>query len=748
MISKALSATLGFAVREAKKRRHEYVSVEHILFAILYDPSGIEIIENCGGSVENLLSNIEGFFEEKIDKIPEGGEYVLQQTIGFQRVIQRAVSHARSADKPEVLVSDILASIFLEKDSHAEYFLSSEGVARLDVLNYIAHKIPKASYEEREETPDQPARPGTEERQRKGDPLEMFTTDLVKTARQGKLDPLIGRETEIERTMQVLCRRRKNNPVFVGDPGVGKTALAEGLAQKIARGDVPEPLKDVHIYALDLGGMLAGTKFRGDFEQRLKGVIAELRRRPNSVLFIDEIHTIVGAGATSSGSMDASNILKPVLTSGEIRCIGSSTYEEYKNHFEKDRALSRRFEKIEIPEPPVAESILILKGLRSRYEAHHGIEYTDAALKAAVELSAKFLNDRYLPDKAIDVMDEAGARVRLSGSHQRKKINPADMEKIVAKMARIPTQSVSTSDRSKLEDLEARLREVVFGQDGAIGSLVTSIKRSRAGLGIPGKPIGCFLFTGPTGVGKTEVARQVALTLGVEFIRFDMSEYMEKHAVARLIGAPPGYIGFDQGGLMTDSIRKHPHSVLLLDEIEKAHPDLFNILLQVMDHATLTDNSGKKADFRNVILMMTSNAGTREMSAQSIGFGDTYRDTPGKGKKAVEQMFSPEFRNRLDDVIGFNALSPAIMEMVVDKFMKELNSQLSVKKVRLAYTAAVRGWLAKKGHDPRYGARPLARVIQTEIKNGLSDAILFGSLQKGGEVALDLADDKITFRFD
>ena len=746
MISKELSATLGFAVREAKKRRHEYVSVEHILFAVLYDPYGIEIVENCGGSVENLLKSLEGFFAEKIEKIPEGSEYVLQQTIGFQRVIQRAVSHARSADKAEVSVSDILASIFMEKDSHAEYFLSAEGVTRLDVLNYISHRISKSAPEEKQE----PAGPrtGGDERRRKNDPLEMFTTDLVKLARQNKLDPLIGREAEIERTMQVLCRRRKNNPVFVGDPGVGKTALAEGLAQRIASGEVPTLLKDVSIYALDLGGMLAGTKFRGDFEQRLKGVIAELKRRPNSILFIDEIHTIVGAGATSSGSMDASNILKPVLTSGEIRCIGSSTYEEFKNHFEKDRALSRRFEKIEIPEPPVAESIQILKGLRSRYEEHHGIEYADAALKAAVELSSKYLNDRFLPDKAIDVMDEAGAYVRLTGSAQRKKINPADIEKIVAKMARIPTQSVSTSDRSKLEHLEEQLKGVVFGQEDAIATLATAIKRSRAGLGVPGKPIGCFLFTGPTGVGKTEVARQVSLILGVEFIRFDMSEYMEKHAVARLIGAPPGYIGFDQGGLLTDAVRKHPHSVLLMDEIEKAHPDLFNILLQVMDHATLTDNTGKKADFRNVILMMTSNAGTREMSTQSIGFGDGARDTVSKGRKAVEQMFSPEFRNRLDDIIGFNALTPPIMEMVVDKFMRELNAQLAVKKVRLSYTPAVRTWLAGKGHDPRYGARPLARVIQTEIKNRLSDAILFGSLQRGGEVALDLAEDRLSFRFD
>ena len=746
MINKQLSATLGFAVKEAKRRRHEYVSIEHILFAILNDSTGIEIVENCGGDVDNLLDSLENFFEEKIERIPEGDDYVLQQTIGFQRVIQRAVNHARSAEKQEVAVADVLASIFLEKDSHAEYFLRHEGVTRLDVLNYISHSVSKDPF-----TDDSAGllRPGKEERDRrkKANPLELFTLNLINLAAEGKLDPLIGRETELERTMQVLCRRRKNNPVFVGDPGVGKTAMAEGLAQKIQKGEVPDLLEDMEIFSLDLGGLLAGTKFRGDFEQRLKGVIAELQKKPKAILFIDEIHTIVGAGATSSGSMDASNILKPVLASGEIRCIGSSTFEEFKNHFEKDRALSRRFEKIEIMEPPVSESIKILKGLRSRYEEHHGIVYTDAALKAAAELSTKYLRDRFLPDKAIDVIDEAGAFIRLSGSTRRKKINPADIEKIIAKMARVPTQSVSTSDRTKLETLEEGLKKVVFGQDDAISALVTSIKRSRAGLGSPERPVGCFLFAGPTGVGKTEVSLQVARILGVEFMRFDMSEYMEKHAVARLIGAPPGYIGFDQGGLLTDGIRKHPHSVLLMDEIEKAHPDLFNILLQVMDHATLTDNNGRKADFRNVILMMTSNAGSREMSAANIGFGQTHKDAQSKGKKAIEKLFSPEFRNRLDEIITFNALDLDIMELIVDKFIAELNQQLSIKKVALTISPAVRTWLAKKGHDPTYGARPLARVMQTEIKDKLSDAILFGELQNGGLVSLDLTGDELTFNY-
>lgn len=744
MISKELSATLGFAVREAKKRRHEYVSIEHVLYAILHDNAGIEIIESCGGDINSLKSMIEIFFNEKMEIIPEGSEYVLQQTIGFQRVIQRAVNHVRSAEKSEVAVSDVLASIFLEKDSHAAYFLNDQGITRLDVLNYISHEMPSRPVQEEQGgfTKSEP-----EKKKKQENPLEMYTVDMIQQASEGRLDPLIGREWELERTMQVLCRRRKNNPVLIGDPGVGKTALAEGLAQKIWSNEVPDLLKEMRIYSLDLGGMLAGSKFRGDFEQRLKGVIIELKKRKNAILFIDEIHTIVGAGATSGGSLDASNILKPVLSTGELRCIGSTTFEEYKNHFEKDRALSRRFEKIELPEPPVSESIKILKGLRSRYEEHHGIAYTDPAIKAACELSAKYLNDRYLPDKAIDVIDEAGAFIRLTGSQRRTKIHPSDIEKIVAKMARIPTVSVSTPDKEKLETLDISIKGMVYGQDDAINALVTAIKRSRAGLGTPDKPVGSFLFTGPTGVGKTEVTRQLALNLGIEFIRFDMSEYMEKHAVARLIGAPPGYIGFDQGGLLTDGIRKHPYSVLLLDEIEKAHPDLFNILLQVLDHATLTDNNGKKADFRNVIIIMTSNAGSREMSSNTIGFGDSKNDRTGKGKKAIERYFSPEFRNRIDAIITFNSLTLEIMKMVVDKFMAELSQQLSLKKVRIKYSDNCRTWMAERGYDPQYGARPLARLLQLEIKDILADEILFGRLDKGGNVNIDVKNNKLKFEY-
>ena len=744
MINKELSVTLGFAVREAKKRRHEYVCIEHVLYAILHDSAGVDIIENSSGNIETLKHRLEMFFEEQLDQIPEGKEYVLQQTVGFQRVIQRAVNHARAAEKQEVTIGDILVAIFQEKDSHATYYMSQEGVTRLDILNYISHGMSDEPYRQ---IPGGFFKTEKGEKKKKSDPLEMFTIELVERAALGKLDPLIGRELELERTLQVLCRRRKNNPVFVGDPGVGKTAMSEGLAQNIQRGAVPDFLKDFRIYSLDLGGLLAGTKFRGDFEKRLKGVITALQKKKDAILFIDEIHTIVGAGATSGGSMDASNILKPALATGDLRCIGSTTYEEYKNHFEKDRALSRRFEKIEIPEPPISESIKILKGLRSYYEDYHGIVYTDAALKAAVELSSKHLNDRYLPDKAIDVIDEAGAFVRLSGATNRKKIHPSDIEKIVAKIAKIPNRSVSTSDKIKLEVLEEELKQVVFGQGTAIQSLVTAIKRSRAGLGAPERPIGSFLFTGPTGVGKTEVARQIARILGIEFIRYDMSEYMEKHAVARLIGAPPGYIGFDQGGLLTDAIRKHPYSVLLLDEIEKAHIDLYSILLQVLDHATLTDNTGKKADFRNVMIMMTSNAGAREMSSQTIGFREAENETESKGRKAIERFFSPEFRNRLDAIVSFNSLTVKIMEKVVDKFMAELQTQLSIKRVAIALSPSARTWLAKRGHDPKFGARPLDRLIQTKIKDTLSDEILFGRLAKGGSVFVDVKEDELAFDY-
>jgi ATP-dependent Clp protease ATP-binding subunit ClpA len=740
MISKQLNQALGFALREARHRRHEYVSVEHLLFAILHDSYGVEIIEACGGNVNRLVESLEMFFQEHIRSVSLQDAYTIRQTVGFQRVIQRAVEHVKSAEKSEVDVSDILASIFLEKDSYAAYFLSEAGITRLAVLSYISHEAPRPPFT------DRPVE-GEGAKTKTTDPLALFTVNLNEKAASGKIDPLIHREAEIERTIQVLCRRRKNNPIYVGDPGVGKTAMAEGLALKIFEGGVPEPIRGVTIYALDMGGLLAGTKFRGEFEQRLKGVIDALKKRKNPILFIDEIHTVVGAGATSGGSLDASNILKPALASGEFRCIGSTTYEEYKNHFQKDRALARRFEKIEIHEPSVPETVLILKGLKSQYESHHGIQYTDAALKAAAELSAKHINDRYLPDKAIDVIDEAGAYVRLCGQPSRKRIHPSDIEKIVAKMARIPAMRVSSSDKQRLETLDSGLKQVVFGQDSAIEAIVTAIKRSRAGLSAPNRPVGSFLFTGPTGVGKTEVARQVAQLLGIHFSRYDMSEYMEKHAVARLIGAPPGYIGFDQGGMLTDDIRKHPHCVLLFDEIEKAHPDLFNILLQVLDYATLTDNNGKKADFRNVIIIMTSNAGSREMAAASIGFGIPTASAEDKSKKAVENAFSPEFRNRLDAIVHFSSLTRPIMEQIVDKFIAELNGQLAAKRVELVLSPEARTWLATQGHDAQYGARPLSRLIQTRIKDVLSDAILFGKLQNGGRVTLKIQDDAPVFEY-
>ncbi|MCD6584559.1 MAG: ATP-dependent Clp protease ATP-binding subunit ClpA [Desulfobacteraceae bacterium] len=745
MISKGLSAILSTAVKEARKRRHEYVCIEHILYAIVHDTGGIVLIESCGGDVQNIQNELENFFNKKLDRVPDDQEYVLQQTMRFQRVIQRAVNHVRSAEKETVYIGDLLASMLEEKKSHASYFMAAEGITRLDVLNVISHGTREELYKE-----DPPAGVIAKQKVKKAktDPLEAFTIDLVERAISGKLDPLIGRESEMQRIIQVLCRRRKNNPVFVGDAGVGKTAMAEGLAQKIAENEIPDMLADARIYSLDLGALLAGTKYRGDFEQRLKSIITSLQTKKNAILFIDEIHTIIGAGATSSGSMDASNILKPSLLTGDLRCIGSTTYEEFKNFFDKDRAFSRRFEKIEIAEPSVFDTVRILKGLKVYYEDHHKIKYTDKALVAAAELSAKHINDRFLPDKAIDVIDEAGVLLRLSTSRTRKRVQPSDVEKVVSTIAKIPTQSVSTSDRSNLEFLTDRLKEKIFGQDEAIGSLVTAIKRSRAGLSAPERPIGSFLFTGPTGVGKTEVARQISKLLGVQFLRYDMSEYMEKHSVARLIGAPPGYIGFDQGGLLTDQIRKHPYSVLLLDEIEKAHMDLYSILLQVMDHASLTDNNGKASDFRNIILIMTSNAGAREMVSTNIGFGgDSAIDPATKGKKAVNEFFSPEFRNRLDDIITFKSLNLKIMERVVDKFINDFAPQLTVKKISLKLSNPARQWLAEKGFDPHFGARPLDRLIQKEIKDVLTDQILFGRLTKGGGVYVKVKDNQLMFNY-
>jgi ATP-dependent Clp protease ATP-binding subunit ClpA len=742
MINKEFEKTIEAVIREAKAKNHEYLTVEHILFAVLHDDWGIDIIKGCGGDVKRLRSSVEKYFNEHVPKFKEGSEVFPQPTAGFQKVFQRALLHAGSAEKEETDAGDILASIFGEEESHAVFFLESEGIKRLDVLDFISHGVVD-DREDGEDSEDSDVSQSEEPRTAR-DPLKTYAVNLNEKASKGDIDPLIGRRHEIDRTIQVLCRRRKNNIILVGEPGVGKTAVVEGLALKIHEGAVPELLKKAQIFALDMGALLAGTRYRGDFEARLKSTIGRLEKMPDAVLFIDEIHTVVGAGATSGGSMDASNILKPVLNSGRVRCIGASTYEEYRNYFEKDKALSRRFQKIEIQEPSVAETVTILKGLKLYYETFHGVRFTEGALKAAAELSAKYINDRFLPDKAIDVIDEAGALMKLSVSPGAKKtIGPREIENVVARIAKIPAQTVSSSDMEKLRHLEEELKNVVFGQEEAIHSLTTAIKRARAGLGNPERPIGSFLFTGPTGVGKTEVSRQMAAVLGIKFIRFDMSEYMEKHTVARLIGAPPGYVGFDQGGLLTDAIRKNPYSVLLLDEIEKAHPDIFNVLLQVMDYATLTDNNGKKADFRNVILIMTSNAGARDMNKNMVGFGDRSAEAGSKGKEAVEKLFNPEFRNRLDAVIGFSPLTTTIMEQIVEKFVAELSRQLKEKKVSITLSDVGRQWLASKGYDPKYGARPLARLLQVEIKDPLSEEVLFGGLRNGGRVVVKVKAGKL-----
>jgi ATP-dependent Clp protease ATP-binding subunit ClpA len=745
MISKELEGTLNTALKEAKSRRHEYVCLEHLLYALLQDKDASGAIINCGGDIDRLRKGLEEFFQTHLEILPGGSDHQPQQTLSFHRVLQRAVIHAQSAEKKEINGGNLLIAMFREPDSYAVYLLQEQGITRFDLVNYISHGISKiAAAEEWSQSEEEQSE--EEKPDRRVKPLEAFAVNLVAKAQQGNIDPLIGRDDEIERTIHVLCRRRKNNPIYVGDPGVGKTALAEGLALKIHHGEVPDILKDAVIYALDMGALLAGTKFRGDFEARLKGVLAGLKKLPNSILFIDEIHTIVGAGATSGGSMDASNILKPALASGELKCIGSTTYHDYKSYFERDRALARRFQRIEVPEPSQDEAYKILEGLKPHYEKHHGVHYSAGAIRAAVQLSAKHINDRKLPDKAIDVIDEVGAAVKIQPPDKRKKsIGAKDIERIVAKIAKIPPRSVSTSDKEQLQNLDRDLKLTVFGQDTAIDTLTSTIRLSRSGLGHPEKPIGCFLFSGPTGVGKTEVAKQLAHTMGIEFIRFDMSEYMEKHTVSRLIGAPPGYVGFDQGGLLTDAINRNPYAVLLLDEIEKAHPDLFNILLQVMDHAALTDNNGKKADFRNIILIMTTNAGAREMSGAPLGFGA--RSNAGKGKEAIEKMFSPEFRNRLDAMIVFNSLSMEIIERVVDKFIIELDHQLNEKKVFLQLTVKARRWLAEKGYDPSFGARPMARLIQNEIKRVLADEILFGRLQSGGKVEVDENEGKLAFTY-
>ena len=753
MIAQELEVSLHMAFVEARQKRHEFITVEHLLLALLDNPSAAEVLRACSANVETLRRELTDFINEHTPTVEGDEEIDTQPTLGFQRVIQRAILHVQSSGTKEVTGANVLVAIFGEKESHAVYFLQRQDVSRLDVVNFISHGISKqdaGSGAPDATPPSAESEHGEQEGEsgQSGGALENFTQNLNQQALLGKIDPLIGRDKEVERVIQTLCRRRKNNPLLVGEAGVGKTAIAEGLARRVVEGRVPEVLADAQVHALDMGALLAGTKYRGDFEQRLKAVLKQLQSNANSILFIDEIHTLIGAGAASGGTLDASNLLKPALSSGALKCIGATTYSEFRQIFEKDHALSRRFQKIDVTEPSVSETVEILKGLKSRFEEHHSVRYSAAALASAAELSAKYINDRHLPDKAIDVIDEAGAAQRiLPKSRQRKTIGKGEIEDIVAKIARIPPRSVSSDDKAALKTLDRDLKNVVFGQDQAIDALAKAIKMSRSGLGAPGKPIGSFLFSGPTGVGKTEVARQLAFTMGIELVRFDMSEYMERHAVSRLIGAPPGYVGFDEGGLLTEAITKMPHCVLLLDEVEKAHPDIYNILLQVMDHGTLTDNNGREADFRNVIIVMTTNAGAETMQKAVMGFAA--KREAGDEMAEIKRLFSPEFRNRLDAIISFKALDNEIILRVVDKFLTQLEAQLHEKKVEATFTEKLRTWLAAEGFDPLMGARPMSRLIQDSIRSALADELLFGRLANGGKVILDLDDnEKLVLSFD
>jgi ATP-dependent Clp protease ATP-binding subunit ClpA len=743
MLSKELEITLNNAFKNAHDKRHEFITVEHLLLALLENPSAQPILIACGCDIKTLRGQLTQFIDETTSLIPIGIQRETQPTLGFQRVLQRAVFHVQASDKKEVTGANLFVALFSEQDSHAVYLLNKQDISRLDVVNYLAHGISKIDPENDPST-GRSTEANNGDAESSSSPLEKYATNLNDEALKGRIDPLIGREMEVERTIQTLCRRRKNNPLLVGEAGVGKTAIAEGLAKRIVEEQVPDVLLNNVIYSLDLGALVAGTKYRGDFEKRLKALLTQLSKEPTSILFIDEIHTIIGAGSASGGVMDASNLIKPALASGQLRCIGSTTYQEYRGVFEKDHALARRFQKVDVPEPSVEDTILILKGLKSRFEEHHGVKYTADALRVAAELSDRYITDRHLPDKAIDVIDEAGAKQRMTAEAERKQlIDVAEIEDIVSKIARVPAKSVSTNDIDKLSNLEKNLKMLVFGQDEAISALSSAIKLSRAGLRDSQKTIGSFLFAGPTGVGKTEVTRQLAKVLGVELIRFDMSEYMERHTVSRLIGAPPGYVGYDQGGLLTEQVTKHPHAVLLLDELEKAHPDVFNLLLQVMDHGTLTDNNGRKADFRNIILVMTTNAGAEEGSRASIGF--TQQDHATDSLKVIEKSFSPEFRNRLDAIIQFKPLDIAIVGHVVDKFIFELEALLADKHVTLTLDAEARLWLAENGCDPKMGARPMARLIQEKIKKPLANDLLFGKLAHGGHVRIYVKDNELDF---